>query len=124
MAARRVLSVGQCFADHSAISRTLRTQFAAEVVPADDAEEALQRVREEAFDLVLINRIFDRDGSQGLELIKELKADEKTAQIPVMLVSNYEDSQQQAVAAGAVPGFGKSALGHPQMLGRVKSYLS
>jgi CheY-like chemotaxis protein len=124
MTARRVLSVGQCFADHSAIRRTLQTQFGAEVVSADDTQEALARLREEAFDLVLINRIFDRDGSQGLELIKELKANDKTAEIPVMLVSNYEDSQRQAVAAGAVPGFGKSALGHPQMLGRMKSYLS
>jgi CheY-like chemotaxis protein len=124
MAARRVLSVGQCFADHSAISRTLQTQFGVEVVPAEDAEEALARLREEAFDLVLVNRILDRDGSQGLKLIEEMKADQETAQIPVMLVSNYEDSQQQAVAAGAVPGFGKSALGHPQMLSRMKSYLS
>ena len=124
MASRRVLSVGQCFADHSAISRTLQTQFGVEVVPADDAAEALARLREDAFDLVLVNRVLDRDGSQGLELIKEMKAEQETAQVPVMLVSNYEDSQQQAVSAGAVPGFGKSALGRPQMLGRVKSYLS
>jgi two-component system, chemotaxis family, chemotaxis protein CheY len=124
MVAKRVLSVGQCFADHSAISRTLQTEFGVEVVPADDAAEALARLRLEPFDLVLVNRILDRDGSQGVELIKEMKADLETAQVPVMLVSNYEDSQRDAVAAGAVPGFGKSALGHPQMLGRVKSYLS
>ena len=52
MAARRVLSVGQCFADHSAISRTLQTQFGVEVVPADDAAEALAR-RLDAADLPL-----------------------------------------------------------------------
>jgi CheY-like chemotaxis protein len=123
MVAKRVLSVGQGFADHSAISRTLQTEFGVEVVPADDAAEALARLRLEPFDLVLVNRILDRDGSQGVELIKEMKADLETAQVPVMLVSNYEDSQRQAVAAGAVPGFGKAALGQPQMLGRVKSYL-
>ena len=61
MAAKRVLSVGQCFADHGVITRTLEKHFAAEVVPAEDAAEALARLRQEAFDLVLENRILDRD---------------------------------------------------------------
>ena len=92
MAAKRVLSVGQCFADHSAISRTLEKAFAAEVVAAEDAGEALARLSQEAFDLVLVNRILDRDGSQGLELIKQITTDGNLNRVPVMLVSNYEDS--------------------------------
>lgn len=123
MAAKRVLNVGQCFADHSAIARTLEKHFAAEVVPADDAGEALAHLRQEAFDLILVNRILDRDGSQGLELIKQITADEALKRTPVMLVSNYEDSQSQAVACGAMPGFGKSSLGQPYMLGRLKPFL-
>ncbi|HEV3083898.1 MAG TPA: response regulator [Gemmataceae bacterium] len=123
MAAKRVLSVGQCFADHSAISRTLEKAFAAEVVAAEDAGEALARLSQETFDLVLVNRILDRDGSQGLELIKQITTDGNLNRVPVMLVSNYEDSQQQAVACGAVAGFGKAALGQPHMLGRVRQIL-
>jgi CheY-like chemotaxis protein len=123
MAAKRVLSVGQCFADHGAISRTLEKAFAAAVVAADDAGEALARLRQEAFDLVLVNRILDRDGSQGLELIKQITTDGNFNRVPVMLVSNYEDSQQQAVAYGAVAGFGKAALGQPHMLCRVRQIL-
>jgi hypothetical protein len=30
--------------------------------------------------------------------------------MPVMLVSNFEDAQQQAIKAGAERGFGKGAL--------------
>jgi hypothetical protein len=44
--------------------------------------------------------------------------------VPAMLVSNYEDAQQEAVAAGAVPGFGKSALYGPLVAERVRSYLA
>jgi len=39
------------------------------------------------------------------------------------LVSNYTDAQAQAVQAGAEPGFGKSSLGQPQMLDRVRAFL-
>jgi CheY-like chemotaxis protein len=120
---KRVLSAGQCFADHSSLTRVLRGSFGAEVVSADSAKEALERLRQEKFALVLVNRVFDADGSSGLELIRAVKADEQLRDVPVMLVSNYEDAQAQAVQAGALPGFGKAALGQPHMLARVEAYL-
>lgn len=123
MPGKRVLSVGQCFADHGAISRTLEQHFGAEVLPAGSAEEALARLREEPVSLVLVNRVLDGDLTPGLELIRALKAEDALREVPVMLVSNYDDAQEQAVAAGAVRGFGKAALGQPHMLGRVKPYL-
>ncbi len=123
MSAKRVLSVGQCMADHGSISRTLRQSFAAEVDSADSVAEALARLRDEAFALVLVNRVFDADGTSGLDLIEAMQTDAELKVVPVMLVSNYEDAQKQAVAAGAAPGFGKSSLGRPAMLERVKAYL-
>jgi hypothetical protein len=33
----------------------------------------------------------------------------------MMLVSNYPDAQAAAVAAGAVPGFGKREIGTPRV---------
>jgi CheY-like chemotaxis protein len=118
--AKRVLSVGQCFADHSGITRVLRGSFAAEVVAADSARQALEQLRQETFALVLVNRVFDADGSSGLELIRTIKADEQLRALPVMLVSNYEDAQTEAVQAGALLGFGKAALGQAHMLARVE----
>jgi two-component system chemotaxis response regulator CheY len=120
---KHVLSVGQCFADHSGISRVLRGSFGAEVVGADTPRQALELLRERSFDLVLVNRVFDADGSAGVDLIRALKADEELRSIPVMLVSNYEDAQAEAVRAGAVPGFGKAALSQPHMLARAEKYL-
>ena len=123
MSAKRVLSVGQCFADHSRISRTFEQSFGAEVVGVDTTLEALAKLRAEPFDLVLVNRVCDADGSPGLELVRQVKGDEALKQTPVRLVSNYDDAQREAVAAGAELGFGKASLGAPQMINRVKGVL-
>ncbi len=122
MAGKRVLSVGQCFADHSGISRTLKSAFGAEVVGAHSADEALSLLRQGPFALVLVNRLFDADGSSGLELVRQLAA-ERPHNVPVMLVSNYADAQEEAEAAGALPGFGKASLGSAGMLERLKPLL-
>lgn len=119
----KILSVGQCGFDHGNISRTLQKAFAAEVVGVATADQARDQLRQGSFALVLVNRIFDQDGDSGLDLIRELKETPEGNQPPVMLVSNHEDAQQQAVAAGAVCGFGKSSLGQPQMLEQVRSAL-
>jgi two-component system chemotaxis response regulator CheY len=123
MTAKRVLSVGQCMADHGSIARTFRQHFQAEVVPADRGEEAVNLAAEEQFDLVLVNRVLDADGSSGMEVIRRLKENEALRQVPVMLVSNYDDAQQEAVRLGALPGFGKAALGQPQTISRLKAVL-
>jgi two-component system chemotaxis response regulator CheY len=121
---RRVLSVGQCALDHGNISRTLQQTFAAQVVPASSAEEGLSLLRQGGFDLVLVNRVFDADGDSGLDLIRAIKGDEQLRPVPVMLVSNFADAQQQAIANGAEPGFGKGALTAPETAARLKPYLS
>src|SRR5947209_1810220 len=91
---KRVLSIGQCGADHGGISRTLQRHFGAEVVAAHTPEEGLSHLREGDFALVLVNRVLDADGSSGLDVVKQLKADEELREVPVMLVSNYEDAQE------------------------------
>lgn len=113
MSTPRVLSVGQCGLDQPQIARFLAQQFRAEVHGAGDAVEALEALRRSAFHLVLVNRVLDRDGSSGLELIRRIRAQ---APVPVMLVSNYPDAQQEAVAEGALPGFGKAELRTPKAI--------
>jgi CheY-like chemotaxis protein len=118
----RVLSIGQCAADHAAISRILADQFQTAVIPVDDEEQAALELRRAPVSLVLVNRIFDVDGRSGLEFIRRWK--EHEPHVPIMLVSNYEDAQEDARESGAVPGFGKAALGQPAMLDRVRPYLT
>jgi CheY-like chemotaxis protein len=106
----RILSVGQCSFDHGLITRHLGKTYGAEVAGANTVGEALVTLRAGEFDLVLVNRVFDGDGSSGLDLIRAIKADPELANVPVMLVSNYEDAQTEAQSLGALPGFGKSDL--------------
>jgi CheY-like chemotaxis protein len=97
--------------------------FQAEVVRAQTQEEALQRLREEPFSLVLVNRKLDRDHSDGLALIRTLKTDSRLASIPVMLISNFADYQEDAIDAGAVEGFGKRDLSGGRALEALRKVL-
>ncbi len=106
----RVLDVGQCSMDHGSIARHLRSAYGADVARAHSTADALRAVRSGGFDLVLVNRVLDSDGSPGLDLIRALKADPALAEVPVMLVSNYPDAQTEAGGLGALPGFGKGDL--------------
>jgi two-component system chemotaxis response regulator CheY len=124
MATQKVLSLGQCGADHASISAVLDEHFGAEVVAARTYEDALARLRQGGFALVLVNRVLDYDGRPGLDFIDRLRADAELKGVPVMLVSNYADAQQEAVARGALPGFGKSALRQPETLGRLGKVLT
>jgi two-component system chemotaxis response regulator CheY len=61
-------------------------------------------------DLVLVNRKLDIDYSDGMAIVRHLKTESRWSAIPVMLITNYPEYQAEAVAAGAVPGFGKQDL--------------
>lgn len=120
---KTVLSVGQCRPDHAAISHFLTSNFDVDVVSADLPADTQTALSQQAIDLVLINRKLDADYSDGMEILGALKADPSTADIPVMLVSNFADWQEKAVAAGAVYGFGKSELSLPATVDRVAAVL-
>lgn len=120
---KQVLSVGQCGFDHGAISRFVQSTCAAHVTAAETTDEALDLLRRSRYDLVLVNRVLDADGSPGVELIRQMQADADLQSVPVMLVTNYPDHQQQAVALGAAYGFGKSELGTAEAAARLKEYL-
>lgn len=107
---KRVLDIGNCSMDFGAISGMLRKQFAADVVQCHGPDDSLDALRHGKFDLVLVNRKLDQDYSDGLDIIHAIKADPQIADVPVMLVTNYAEFQEQAVAAGALPGFGKKQL--------------
>ena len=121
----RILSVGQCGMDHFWIGRAIRKILGseAEVAAAATFPDAIAAIEKDRFDLVLVNRITDRDGSLGVELIKTLKAHATAGSIPVMLVSNYPEAQQEAETLGALPGFGKSNLNTSGVSDRLRRLL-
>lgn len=119
---KTVLSIGQCNPDHSRITALCEKHFEAAIETADSHAEATQMAVSKTYDLILVNRVLDATGSGGLDIIKELVADEKFT-APLMLVSNYPESQAEAVAAGAVQGFGKAELDKPSTLEMLGAYL-
>jgi two-component system, chemotaxis family, chemotaxis protein CheY len=120
---KRVLSVGQCGFDSSSIERFLRSHFAVDVDHVSTAVDALDLASKTAYDLMLVNRVFDADGGSGLDLITHWKSQPATSAIPVMLVSNYESAQVDAVRRGAAPGFGKQQLSLPETVQRLQPWL-
>lgn len=106
---KRILDVGNCRPDHASV-RALLESMGFSVEQSHTTEEALARLKSEAFDLVLVNRKLDHDYSDGTELVAQMKSDPGLAGVPVMLISNYADAQQEAVALGAAYGFGKLEL--------------
>lgn len=121
---KRVLDVGNCVPDHAAVRRLMEDTFDAEVAQAHGPEDALKMLRQGHFDLVVVNRKLDRDYTDGLDIIKAIKADAELAPVPCMLITNYPDQQQVAVEAGAEPGFGKKSLHSEETHARLAKFLS
>lgn len=124
MSQKTVLSVGQCAPDHAALSQFLAQHFGVQILTADLPAETLEILRSRTVDLVLINRKLDVDYSEGMDILRAVKDDPELASTPIMIVSNFEDAQQAAVAAGAVYGIGKAELTSQAARDRVAAVLS
>lgn len=125
---KTLISVGQCGYDNSRIRSLIRSIDASVEIRETDSHqetiELLASLGERSAALVLVNRVFDMDGASGMDLISQLKSKESEfANIPVMLVSNYEKSQAEAIANGALPGFGKSELQSVETRQKIESVL-
>lgn len=119
---KRVLEVGNCDPDHGSIRRMLEANFDAPIDRVMFVDEALARLGQGRYDLVMVNRLIFDDGSDGGELIRRMQADGHQ-ETPVMMISNYDDAQQKAQDDGAVPGFGKANIDAPQTVELLDRYL-
>lgn len=121
---KTVLSVGQCRPDHAAISHFLASNFDVEIITADLATDCMTVLAEHTVDLVLINRKLDADYSDGMDILKSIRSQPETSDVPVMLVSNFAEWQEKAVDAGATYGFGKAELNNPDTVDRLRPILT
>lgn len=120
---KRILDVGQCNPDYSAISQFLHAHFDVEIDRSDLLSDSLEKLRANSYDLVLINRKLDKDYSDGMRILETIKSDDHLKHIPVMIISNYADAQAAAVAAGAEPGFGKAELADLRSVEKVRAVI-
>jgi CheY-like chemotaxis protein len=90
------------------------------VCTAVDGEEALQRIRDEAPDLVLLDLIMPK--LQGFEVLRILKEDPVTQAIPVVVLSNLgqESDVQQALQGGAIAYLIKANLSLQDLVTQVQ----
>jgi CheY-like chemotaxis protein len=111
---KTLVDCGNCGPDFQAIRAMVEREFGARVLQSHGLDDTLAILRENQIDLVTINRKLDQDYSDGLEVAKAIKADAEVSRVPVMLVTNYAEHQEAAIAVGCVRGFGKLALGSPE----------
>lgn len=119
----RVLDVGNCDPDHAMIRGMLTERFDVEIDRVMFVDDALRRMREHRYDLVLFNRLIFDDGSEGIELLRRARAEPRMQDVPIMMISNFEESQRASVDAGGVPGFGKASVGEPATVQLLAKYL-
>ena len=111
----RVVLVGHCGADSWMLGDVL-----AQALPDAAVEQAHTDAEVDALSdqttLMLVNRVLDGRfaAASGVDLIRQRAGDEAVGRW--MLISNYADAQEEAVAAGALPGFGKADAGSPRTI--------
>lgn len=121
---KTVVDCGNCAPDFGSIRRMIEANFDAQVIQTHGPEDTLQVLRQrDDVALVTVNRKLDRDYTDGIEVIRQIKSDPQLAEVPVMLVTNYPEHQQAAVSEGAVLGFGKLSLGDPDTQQRLQEIL-
>ena len=112
---KKVALVGHCGPDSSFLRMAVSSaDRSIKVLAADDSTE-LNRLLADGVDLLLLNREmpYGFDVKLGVDMIPILRR--QYPSVKIMLVSNYAEAQAAAVAAGALPGFGKREIGSPRV---------
>jgi len=94
-----------------------------ELLSASDGEEGLKITKEEKPDLILLDLILPK--KDGFEVLKELKADEKMKDIPVIVLTNLEGvgDVEKALTLGAKTYLIKANYELEDVLKLVKEHL-
>jgi len=102
---------------------TLRRQ-GYDVATASDGEEALQLIRSERPDMIVLDLIMPK--LQGFDVLQTLKQDPLTSAIPVIVLSSLtqEQDKQEALDLGAVAYFNKTTFSMSELVKQVESTLA
>ena len=93
------------------------------VMTALDGEEGLRKIYSEKPDLILLDLMLPR--KSGFDILKEIKADPKVKDIPVIILSNLaqEKEIEQGLALGAVDYLVKTDYSIQQVMEKIKKAL-
>ena len=112
--------------DESALQKTFRDVLEKEgyqMISALDGESGLRLAKSQKPDLILLDLILPR--KDGFEVLKELKEDETTKGIPVIVLTNLEDieSVEKAIELGATTYLVKAQYTLEEVIQKVKKAL-
>ncbi len=101
--------VGHCGPDTHGLTRFVNRVLPGARIESVHTGSELEALGAEGV-VLLVNRVLDGrfETGNGVELIRQLR--NRDADVVAILMSNFTDAQQDAEAAGAQPGFGKSQL--------------
>lgn len=107
---KRVGLVGHCSPDSSHLTMAVTGAVPGVKVIRVTDDAGTEKLLADGVDLLLINRAMEHGYSEaiGTDYLRLLK--QKAPNVKMMLITNYPDVQEQAVALGALPGFGKNSV--------------
>jgi DNA-binding response OmpR family regulator len=95
-----------------------------EVFQAKDGVEALTNLKQNKFDLVLLDIILPK--MSGFEIMESLKADPNASDVPIVIISNLgqESDIQKGQMLGAVGYFIKAQLSIEELISKIQEFFS
>jgi len=116
---RRILIVEDSFITRD-MERSLLESFGYEVSEAGDGVEALERLREKPFDLIIAD--LQMPNMDGFELTRRLKSDEKYRDIPIVIVTTLASKEDKikGLEAGADVYITKSEFRQEDLLDTIE----
>ena len=112
--------------DEQFLARTYKNKLEVEnfeVILASDGEEAINKIRSEKPDLVLLDLMMPL--KSGFEVLQEIKADDSVKHIPIIVASNLgqQSDIDEAKGLGAIDFIVKSNVSLKEMAAKVKQHL-
>jgi chemotaxis protein histidine kinase CheA len=119
---RRVLLVEDSLITRD-LEKSILTSFGLEVVDVGDGIEAIEALAQGHFDLVVSDVEMPR--MDGLELTRNIKADERTANLPVILITTLgsDEDRRRGLQAGADGYLTKADFGSRTFMELVNRFL-
>ena len=122
MSDRTIALVGHCGPDVFMLKTAMqRIAPTSPITVVNDTQSLDAHVEDGA--ILLVNRVLDGAfaNDDGIELIRRVTAGDDAAR--AILISNLPNAQDEAVSAGASPGFGKSQLYDAETAERLRALL-
>lgn len=112
--------------DESALQKTLGeilTQEGYEIIPALDGETGLNLAKTKNPELILLDLILPK--MNGFDVLKNLKQEDVTKNIPVIVLTNLENVEEidRAISLGANSYLVKSQYSLEELVGKLKEII-